>query len=265
EIKEFAVDALNDGITIGFDDPRGQKRLKKPSAIPQDLSHGYSYVPSRMKITTLMAYIEESPNDRCLIFTASKRGTNRLYQSLRKRNFKATSLHEKLSDEKYAQRFSNFTNGDVQFLLVADISAAELDVRNIKQVINYDVPNNADEYRYRAALIDPTKTTTLVSLVSKQDRGDINKLEGELGQAPKELALPDKVKQKLKERKKKKQKKQTKKKRGRNKTQDHSRKKKNKDMELPRPSYDKLSGGKKGSHKEDKKTGVIGMLKKLFS
>src|SRR5699024_4632942 len=132
EIKEFAVDALNDGITIGFDVPRGQKLLKKPSAIPQDLSHGYIYVPSRMKITTLMAYIEESPNDRCLIFTASKRGTDRLYKSLRKRNFKATSLHEKLSDEKYAQRFSNFTNGDVQFLLVADISAAELDVRNIK-------------------------------------------------------------------------------------------------------------------------------------
>src|SRR5690606_41297258 len=48
-----------------------------------------------------------------------------------------------------SQRFANFTNGEVQYLLVSDIPAAELGVQKVVQVINYDVPGDPDEYRYR--------------------------------------------------------------------------------------------------------------------
>lgn len=266
-VEEFAEDILDEGVAIGFE-PEESQVLNKPPKVPGDLEQGYIYVPNRMKITTFMAHIEESPDDRCVIFAASKRGTDRLYKVLRKRNFKATSLHDKLSEEKHAQRLANFTNGDVQFLLVADISAAMLAVNNVKQVINYDVPSDPDEYRYRTDLVGSGKASRIISLVSKQDRSDINNLEEKLGQAPKELELPKEVKQKLKERRKKKKRAGSKKRRnGNNKTQSRKKKKKSSGMELPRPSYDKLSGGKSGNskHKEDKKSGVIAMLKNLFS
>jgi len=264
EIKEFAKKYLKEPKTVGFDDKAGM--LTEPPKLDQHLDQGYIYVPNRMKITTLMAHIEDTPTDNCVIFTASKRGTDRLYRILRKRNLKATSLHGKLSDEKRNQRFSNFLNGDVQYLLVADIPAAELEIERVSQVINYDVPGDPDEYRYRAGLVGSGKASKLVSLVSKQDRSDINKLEKALGQAPKELPLPKKVKQKLKERKKKKSKKKHGKrsKKRRNNGRGKKRKKKS-DLELPRPSYDKLSGGKKGDEIEDEKSGVIGLIKKLFS
>lgn len=267
EIQEFAEEMLTEGSTIGFDDSE-TALLNKPPEVAKDLSHGYIYVPNRMKITTLMAHIDESPEDRCVIFTASKRGTDRLYKILRKRNYRATSLHSNLSDEKHAQRFANFTNGDVQFLLVGDLSAASLNITDVKQVINYDVPKDPDEYRFRSNLVSDGKAARIVSLVSKQDRSDINQLENKLGHPPKELDLPAKVKQKLEERKKKKssqnkKKKQNGKKKSRQKNKKEKRK--SKDMELPRPSYDKLSGGKAGSNKKDEKSGVINMLKNLFS
>src|SRR5699024_11049583 len=142
-------------------------------AIAGSLSQGYIKVPPRMKISTLMAHIEQNPAERCVIFTASKRGTDRLYRVLKKKGLKATSLHQQLSDEKRAQRFANFTNSDVQFLLVADISAAELALNNIVQVINYDVPSSSDEYRHRATLAGSGNTARIVSLASKQDRSDI--------------------------------------------------------------------------------------------
>lgn len=276
EVEQFAEDTLTDGIAIGFD-PSKSQLLSKPPKVPGDLPQGYIYVPNRMKITTFMAHIEESPDERCVVFTASKRGTDRLYKTLRKNNFKATSLHGKLSDEKCAQRLANFTNGDVQFLLVADISAAALDINDVIQVINYDVPNDPDEYRYRTDLVGSGKAARIISLVSKQDRGDINKIEEELGEVPKELALPKKVKQKLKERKKNQKKSDSGKRHsGKNKSPKqkskskgkHKSKKGSKDngLELPRPSYDKLSGGKSGSSKDaDEKSGVIQMLKNLFS
>ena len=148
DVQELTKQYTDDPIAIGFEDKPGM--LTQPPTVDQNLSQGYIYVPNRMKITTLMAHIEDSPSDNCVIFTASKRGTDRLYRTLRENDLKATSIHGKLSDEKRAQRFANFTNGDVQYLLVADIPAAELKLDRVTQVINYDVPNNPDEYSYRA-------------------------------------------------------------------------------------------------------------------
>jgi superfamily II DNA/RNA helicase len=267
-VQELAEHYLENPTVIGLDDA---EMLAEPPAIESGLSHGYIYVPNRMKITTLMAHVEETPTDNCVIFTASKRGTDRLYRSLREQDLKATSLHGKLSDEKRAQRFANFANGDVQYLLVADIPAAELDLDRVTQVINYDVPNDPDEYRYRASLVGSGKASRLVSLVSKQDRSDINVLESKLGEAPKELELPQKVKQKLKERKKgnksnKSSKKSSKSSNQKKKRRNNGRKKeKSDDLELPRPSFDKLSGGRQGKAKKDQKSGVISLIKELFS
>lgn len=267
DVKELAKKYLDDPVGVGFEDKPGM--LTEPPKVDQNLNHGYIYVPNRMKISTLMAHIKETPTDNCVIFTASKRGTDRLYRILRKRNLKATSLHGKLSDEKRSQRFANFTNGDVQYLLVTDIPAAELELDRVTQVINYDVPNNPDEYRYRANLVGSGKASRLVSLVSKQDRSDINELENTLGQAPKELSLPDEVRQKLKERKKKKKKGGKKKKASNRKGSQNGRGKKHKkddELQLPRPSYEKLSGGRKGDGSEkDEESGVMGLIKKLFS
>jgi superfamily II DNA/RNA helicase len=263
QVQEMAKTYLKEPVAVGFDDKPGM--LKEPPSVDQNLQQGYIYVPNRMKITTLMAHLEDTPTDNCVIFTASKRGTDRLYRILRERNLKATSLHAKLSDEKRSQRFSNFTNGDVQYLLVADIPAVELGLERVTQVINYDVPNDPDEYRYRAGLIDSGTASRLVSLVSKQDRSDINKLESALGQAPKELPLPDEVQQKLKERKKKKKKSKKKKERPKRGSQNgRGKHKKDDELQLPRPSYEKLSGGRKGDKKKDQKSGVIGLIKRLF-
>jgi len=269
EVQELAKNYLEEPILLGFEDV-SPEAISKPPKLGSKLSQGYIYVPNRMKISTLMAHIEDTPTDTCVIFTASKRGTDRLYRIFRKHNLKATSLHGKLSDEKRAQRFANFANGDVQYLLVADIPASQLDLERVTQVINYDVPNDPNEYRYRASLVGHGKTSRVVSLVSKQDRSDINNLENALGEPPKELNLPDKVKQKLKQRKKKKSSgKKQKKKRGKKGSRNgrgKKKKKKDDEMHLPRPSYDKLSGGRKGDTKQDdEKSTVIGLIKKLFS
>ncbi|MDZ7716536.1 MAG: DEAD/DEAH box helicase [Balneolaceae bacterium] len=260
EVTSFAKYFLDEPEVIGFETGGPDGEAGAPPEVPQDLTQHYINVPPRMKITTLMAHLENTPDDRCVVFTASKRGTDRLYRVFRKRNLKATSLHGKLSDEKHAQRFANFSNGDVQYLLVADISAGELDLDKITQVINYDVPNDSDEYRYRANLVGSGKAARMVSLVSKQDRSDIKELENELGQSPEEIPLPDKVNEKLKQRKNKQsnKKKERPKRGGNNKGQNKGNK-----MELPRPSYDKLSGGRSGD--ADERTGVVEFFKKLFS
>lgn len=270
QVKAMANHYLENPELIGFENlGNNGQTLEGPPEVPKDLTQGYINVPSRMKISTLMAHIEKTPTDTCVIFTASKRGTDRLYRIFRKNNLKVTSIHGKLSDEKREQRFANFTNGDVQYLLVAEISASELNLNNVTQVINYDVPNDPEEYKYRASLVGEGKAARIVSLVSKQDQSDIRELKNEIGQSPEELPLPDKVVQKLEERKKKggrgkKGKGGSRPKRGSRGGQKQEKERDRKDkMELPRPSYEKLSGGRTGE--EDERSGVVEFFKKLFS
>lgn len=266
KVKNLADHFLESPALIGFKNlgSNGQN-LQGPPEVPKDLSQGYINVPNRMKITTLMAHIEKTPTDNCVIFTASKRGTDRLYRIFRKNNLKVTSLHGKLSDEKRAQRFANFTNGDVRYLLVSDISARELNLDKVIQVINYDVPNDPEEYKYRANLVGSGNAARIVSLVSKQDQSDIRDLKNEIGQSPEELPLPEKVVQKLEERKRKDgrgKKKEARPKRG-SKGKRGKKEQEQGKMELPRPSYEKLSGGRTGE--EDERTGVVEFFRKLFS
>lgn len=265
-VKALADHFLESPALIGFENLGNNGQTPEgPPEVPQNLSQGYINVPSRMKITTLMAHLEDTPTDSCVIFTASKRGTDRLYRIFRKNNLKVTSIHGKLSDEKRAQRFANFTNGDVQYLLVADISAAELNLDKVTQVINYDVPNEPEEYKYRANLVGSGKAARIVSLVSKQDQNDIRELKNEVGQAPQELPLPDRVVKKLEERKKKGGGKNDRKNRPKGSSKkSHGKKQQDKNkLELPRPSYEKLSGGRSGE--QDERTGVVEFFKKLFS
>ncbi len=258
--KKAALSFAEKADFIGFEN--SDKLGGEPPVIPGHLSQGYIKVPPRMKITTLMAHLDNTTGGNCIIFTASKRGTDRLYRILKKQRLKAVSLHYKLSDERRAQRFANFANGDVQYLLVSDISAADLDMEGVTQVINYDVPNSSDEYRYRAALVGTGKNNRIVSLVSKQDRSDISELQNELGQTPDEIPLPDKVKQKLKERKSQPR---SNGQNGRGRNKNHAKnKKKSNELELPQPNYDQLSGGRSGHHNEEE-TGIVKFFKKLFS
>jgi superfamily II DNA/RNA helicase len=252
EIKKTGSYFAKDAAIVGFGQSQNG-RAATPPFIPEQLKQSYINVPYRMKISTLMAYVRQSSAPKNVIFTASKRGADRLYRALKKQNMQATSLHSKLSDGKWAQRFANFNNSDMPFLLAADVSGAELELNSVDQVINYDVPNNSDEYRFRAALLNTEGSARIVSLVSKQDRDDISELQDELGQTPDEEPLPDEIKKKVKKRREKKPS------NGR-----QNKRKKKQEMELPQPSYEKLSGGRSGNH-NDKKTGVVKFFKKLFS
>jgi len=264
---------LRDPVTIGT----VEKSVSKKSAssanngteIPKDLTQYYIKVPPRKKISTLMAHLESTPTDTVLIFTASRRTADRLYRIFRKNGMRAVSIHDNLDKDTFTERFGRFEEKNVQHLIAGQISASELPVEQVTQVINYDVPEEVGEYKLRADLIGDGKATRIVSLVSKQDRSDIDEIINELGYAPEEIPLPKSIKKQGHgsegKGKGKKQKRQTVRSTRSSKQKREPRPQKESPMGLPRPSYDKLSGGRSGKKKKEEKTGVVGFFKKLFS
>lgn len=254
-------------VTLSKKSPSGQK-AEQPK-ITKDLTQYYINVPPRSKISTLMAHLDKNRSDTVVIFTASRRTADRLYKILRKSNRRAVSVHEQLDEETFQERFGRFTSGDVQHLIIGEKSATDLPLEHATQVINYDVPEEVDEYKVRAELVGDGKATRMISLVSKQDRGDIKAICKSLGYAPEEVPLPKSVKDKISTGKKGKG---NNKKRGkpRGKGQEQGKKRGSKKREsrklhgLPRPTFDQLEGGRSGK-KNKKEKGLVGFFKKLFS
>ena len=251
--------------------------------VPEDLTQAYIYVPPRAKISTLLAHLEDTLTDKIVVFAASKRTTDRLFRIIRKKGWGVVSINEGLKEEYYNERFGKFTSGDMKILLVGGLSATEVELDEVKQVINYDVPNEVEEYKYRAELVGNGKAARMVSLVSKMDKDDIDEIVKKVGYAPTEIPLPEEVKEKKKKKgsskksgkkgKSSNNKNKKKKSSSGNDNRDRKRREKPKEKKstngLPRPSYDGLSGGKEGDSngkrpKPSKSDGAFGWIKKLF-
>ena len=232
-------------------------------SVPKNLEQGYINVPPRMKISTLMAHLDNSHLERIVVFTASKRTADRLFRIILKKNWGVVSVDSQIDKHVYNERFGKFTSNEMKILIVGGMEAKEIDLDKVTQVINYDVPSEVDEYRYRAELVGSGKAGQMVSLVSKMDRDDIKKITDEVGYAPEEITLPKEVQQK--KQKKSSGKKDTrppqKAKKKPAKKQKKKKAKPPKKVGLPRPNYDGLSGGREG----ERSGGVFGWVKKLFS
>lgn len=246
-----------------------------PNPIPGDLTQAYIYVPPRAKISTLLAHLEKTLSNNIVVFAASKRTTDRLFRIIRKKGWGVVSVDERIDDQVYNERFGKFTSGEMKVLLVGGLSATDIELNEVKQVINYDVPNEVEEYKYRAELVGSGKAARMVSLVSKMDKEDIDAIVKQVGYAPTEIPLPKEVKEKKKSRAKstetrnKPGNRNSDKKYSGGKSDDRRRKKveKEKSNGLPRPTYDGLSGGRDGKSKRPNSgedTGAFGWIKKLF-
>ena len=86
---------------------------------------------------------------KVLIFTRTKRAAETLCENLLDRKFKAQSIHGDKSQSKREKALMAFRNNIVDILVATDVAARGLDISNISHVINYDAPENYDDYVHR--------------------------------------------------------------------------------------------------------------------
>jgi len=268
ELREAESKMLTEPDLVTKEEKKKQQAEKKPS-VPKDLTQYYINVPPRSKISTLMAHLDQVPTEAVVVFTASRKTADRLYKIFRKSNKRAVSIHNSLDKDTFNERFGRFTSGNVQHLIAGDLSASDLPLKEATQVINYDVPEDVNEYKLRAELVGDGKKTRIISLVSKQDRSDIQSICDSLGYAPEEVPLPKGVKAKAEKKGKSssgrgKSDKQKKSKSGGRSKKPREKKKGRKMKGLPRPTFDQLEGGRTGDRSDEKK-GIVGLIKKIFS
>ena len=90
-----------------------------------------------------------SEEDQTIIFTNTKRMVDLLVQRLKKHRFDVEGIHGDMSQNQREKIISNFQEGNSSVVIATDVAARGIDVDGITLVINYDVPDDVDNYVHR--------------------------------------------------------------------------------------------------------------------
>jgi len=118
----------------------------KPSQ--QVEQRGYTLL-SQQKIPLVKKIFKELTWESCIIFTSTKKGTDELQRLLKKEGIKAESIHGDRTQDERNRALNAFKNGQVPVIVATDVLARGIDIKGVSIIINYDVPNNTDDYIHR--------------------------------------------------------------------------------------------------------------------
>src|SRR5215472_8024607 len=97
----------------------------------------------------LLFRLLDRENGRCLIFSRTKRGTERIAKSLNRRGINAAMIHGDRSQSQRTAALNGFQRGQYQVLVATDVAARGIHVQDIAHVINYDLPDVVENFIHR--------------------------------------------------------------------------------------------------------------------
>jgi ATP-dependent RNA helicase RhlE len=101
------------------------------------------------KFDLLCQELEKDELSKTLIFCQTKMEVDDLTDGLIHKGFKVDSIHGDKPQYKRQKAISNFANSKVNILVATDVAARGIDIKNISHVINYQEPNNYQDYIHR--------------------------------------------------------------------------------------------------------------------
>jgi ATP-dependent RNA helicase DeaD len=121
-------------------------------------------------------------NGQMLVFSNTKRMVDVIVERLGKFQMKAVGIHGDMPQNKRERLLNDFKSGKEKIVVATDVAARGLDVDGITVVVNYDLPDDTESFVHRIGRTGRMgKKGEAWSLVSKEDRGSIQKISSTWG------------------------------------------------------------------------------------
>jgi ATP-dependent RNA helicase RhlE len=176
-----------------------RKYLRKPlvvqvgrrSEAANTVTHAVYPVPRERKSTLLAALLKHSDMDSVLIFTRTKHGADRVVRHLEDEGVAATAMHADKSQGERTRALEDFKSGKVRVLVATDIAQRGLDVSGITHVINYDVPQQPEDYVHRIGRTGRAAATgDAYTFMSPDEISMVRTIERTIGQQIPRISMP---------------------------------------------------------------------------
>ncbi|PSJ17006.1 RNA helicase [Nitrosomonas supralitoralis] len=173
EIKKLAGKILKDPTLI---------EVAKQNSVSDLISHIVYSVESKYKQEFLIDMIKKQNLQQVLIFTRTKQGADRLAQKLNSREILSLAIHGDRNQLQRTQALDNFKGGLIRVLVATDVAARGLDIEELTHVINFELPNNPEDYVHRIGRTGRAGAKGFaISFVSSEEDILLNGIERLLG------------------------------------------------------------------------------------
>jgi len=183
EIASLATWALNEPVEIKID--------RKQTAA-ETVAHAFYPVVASQKFDLLSQLLETTQFKSVIIFCRTRMGADRIAHRLIAAKHTVGVIHSDRSQRERVEALEGFKSGRFEVLVATDIAARGLDIRGVSHVINYDVPENAEDYVHRIGRTGRAQNTgEAFTLVTEDDVRDARSIERFINQTVERKKFPD--------------------------------------------------------------------------
>lgn len=182
DIRRLVKEILHDPVTV-------QIGHAAPAAT---VSHALYPVKQHLKTALLKELLSKTKMESVLVFTRTKRRAERVAQQLAREGYRVASLQGNMSQNQRQAALDGFHRGSFKILVATDIVARGIDVSDISHVVNYDMPDSADDYTHRIGRTGRIgKTGEAFTFITSEDKATVQTLERILKKPLERRTLPD--------------------------------------------------------------------------
>ena len=137
---------------------------------------------AQQKFDLLQLLLEQTDFKSVLIFCRTRMGADRIAGRLEQKGHRVGVMHSDRNQRERVEALEGFKSGKNEVLVATDIAARGLDIAGVSHVINYDVPENAEDYVHRIGRTGRAHNTgDAFTLVTEDDVRDARSIERFIG------------------------------------------------------------------------------------
>jgi ATP-dependent RNA helicase RhlE len=140
KIKELAYSLVKKPVRI---------QISPKDPVAKNVDHSVMFVGMDDKRFFLERVVTENPEKKILVFVRTKVRAERVQKAMERVNITAEVIHGGKDQDDRLSAMKSFKQGDVKMLIATDVSARGIDIPNVDYVVNYDLPDQPENYVHR--------------------------------------------------------------------------------------------------------------------
>lgn len=173
-VKKLAYSIVSRAIRI---------QIAPKDRVSKNITHSVAFIEMDDKRFFLERVVSQNPGSKIIVFVRTRVRAERVASAMERVQIQTVTMHgdKEQADRKVA--LEQFRNGEVKILVATDVSARGIDIPNVDYVINYDLPDVAENYVHRVGRTGRGMQKGIaVSFCSKEEKPLLEEIEEFLGQ-----------------------------------------------------------------------------------
>ena len=174
KVEELAQEILNEPQFIEIGHRRNPAKSVEQHVCP---------VKQADKMKLLVNVLKKEPMERVIVFSRTKHRADRISRQLRDRGFATTAMHSNKTQNQRQKALQGLENGKFKILVATNIASRGIDLDSVSHVINYDTPQQAENYIHRIGRTGRGDATgNAITFVSEEEYQYLRDIERHIGQ-----------------------------------------------------------------------------------